>query len=423
MPGSQRILLVLPSWTYRTQAFMRAAGELDADLIVASDHKQAMSDLVPDRSLTLNFRKPAHIAERVRDLHERQPIDAVVGVDDLSAWVAAVAGQAIGLPVHQSEAVAVTRNKLRMREAFAAAGLPTPAFRAVPLHRPAPLSKRRIDYPCVVKPLFLSASRGVTRANDRAGLSAAMREIARLYSETDVRARALPGETDLALVEDYIPGIEVAVEGMLLDGELKALAIFDKPDPLEGPHFVETIYVTPSRLPAYVQREILHMTHRAAHAIGLRRGPVHAELRVNADGVWPVEVAARSIGGLCSRVLRFRERPEDPEATLSLESLILRQALGRDIAAIQRERPAAAVMMLPIPREGRLLRVAGVEAARAVPGIEDLVITIPEETAVVPMPWGGRYLGFLFARADLPEEAEAAIRRAYGELSVVYGDA
>ena len=150
---------------------------------------------------------------------------------------------------------------------------------------------------------------------------------------------------------------------------------------------------------------------------------MHAELRVNADGVWPVEVAARSIGGLCSRVLRFRERPEDPEATLSLESLILRQALGRDIAAIQRERPAAAVMMLPIPREGRLLRVAGVEAARAVPGIEDLVITIPEETAVVPMPWGGRYLGFLFARADLPEEAEAAIRRAYGELSVVYGDA
>jgi len=233
-----------------------------------------------------------------------------------------------------------------------------------------------------------------------------------LLSDKEVSAKGYGDEAKQILVEDYISGVEVALEGILLNREFKNLAIFDKPDLLEGPHFVETIYVTPSRLPGYVQREAIHAAHWAALALGLENGPIHAELRINEKGAWVVEIAARSIGGLCSRTLRF-------DGGISLEELILRQAVGEDISGIQREKAAAGVMMLPIPKEGILQDLKGVAEAKAVPGIEDVIITIPAGQPVAPMHKGGKYLGFIFARENSPEAVEAAIRAAYSRLEVV----
>jgi hypothetical protein len=213
------------------------------------------------------------------------------------------------------------------------------------------------------------------------------------------------------LVEEYVPGVEIAVEGLLRSGRLDVLAVFDKPDPLVGPYFEETIYVTPSRLPAPTLRAVAELTARATDAIGLTEGPIHAELRIDGERIWVIEVAARSIGGLCARALRFG-------AGIALEEVILRHALGLPIDDLERERGASGVMMLPIPRAGVLQDVHGQDAARAVPGVTGLEITVPRGRPVVPLPEGDRYLGFLFARADSPEAVEAALRAGYAALDV-----
>ena len=401
------ILLVIPSSTYRTKAFMDAAGRLGINILVASDHRQAMASLVPDTTLALNFRKPENIKGKVEPYFDRNPFLTAIGVDDQSAHVAAQINDHLGLPGIPTTATSAARNKFRMRERLEAGGVRVPKFDLQAIRSPQP----NIAYPCVLKPIFLSASRGGTRANDQQEFLEAFTKLKALIETPDVTARAHSGEAASILVEDYVDGVEVAIEGILTEGEFKSLAIFDKPDPLTGPHFVETIYVTPSRLPAYVQRELIHETKKAALALGIDNGPVHAELRVNEQGAWVIEIAARSIGGLCSKVLRFTE-------DLKLEDLILRQAIGVDISTVQRERQAAAVMMIPIPKAGILTAVEGIEDAKVVDGIEDVIITIPNGQDVLPMPFGGRYLGFIFARADMPEEAEAAIREAHDRLSI-----
>jgi biotin carboxylase len=214
------------------------------------------------------------------------------------------------------------------------------------------------------------------------------------------------------LVEEYVPGVEVALEGLLRDGTLEVLAVFDKPDPLEGPYFEETIYVTPSRLPDETITSVVTATARAAAAIGLTEGPVHAEVRVHGDRIWVIEVAARSIGGLCGRTLRFG-------AGISLEEVILRHALGMSLDGLDRERAAAGVMMLPITRAGTLRDVRGRDEALAVPGVVGLEITVPPGRAVVPLPDGDRYLGFLFARAETPAAVEDALREGAARLDIV----
>jgi len=400
----ERALLLLPTTTYRTQAFLDAAGALGVEVVCASERPNVFEARAPDGLLTLDFDDPDAAAEGVRRFAETFPIDAVVGVDDRTTVAAAAIAERLGLPANPVGAVAAARDKLEMRRRLVAAGVPVPRFEPVSLDDdPAPVA-RAATYPCVLKPLALSASRGVIRADTPLEFVAAVQRIARILAGAGDTSRTL-------LAEEFVPGAEVALEGLLVGGALQTLALFDKPDPLDGPFFEETIYVTPSRLPEPVQAELATMTARAAAALGLRDGPVHAELRVGPRGPRVIEVAARSIGGLCSRALRFG-------TGMTLEELILRHALGRKIESYERERRPAGVMMLPIPRAGRLQAVTGTEAARAVPGVEDIVITTHRGQELVPLPEGWQYLGFVFARADTPEAVEQALRAAHARLDV-----
>ena len=400
----ERALLLLPTTTYRTQAFLDAAGALGVEVVCASERPNVFEARAPDGLLTLDFDDPDAAAEGVRRFAETFPIDAVVGVDDRTTVAAAAIAERLGLPANPVGAVAAARDKLEMRRRLVAAGVPVPRFEPVSLDDdPAPVA-RAATYPCVLKPLALSASRGVIRADTPTEFVAAVERIARILAGAGDTSRTL-------LAEEFVPGAEVALEGLLVGGALQTLALFDKPDPLDGPFFEETIYVTPSRLPEPVQAELATMTARAAAALGLRDGPVHAELRVGPRGPRVIEVAARSIGGLCSRALRFG-------TGMTLEELILRHALGRKIESYERERRPAGVMMLPIPRAGRLQAVTGTEAARAVPGVEDIVITTHRGQELVPLPEGWQYLGFVFARADTPEAVEQALRAAHARLDV-----
>ena len=402
----KRILLLLPTKTYRVRDFIDAAYNLGVDVVIGSNQPQTLSE-----TLVINFGDLAEATQKIVSLATKRPIDAIVGVDDDTTMLVATASEALGLPHNSAQSAYATRNKHQMRKILASSGLLSPRFDLFPIHEDPKAAAARVEYPCVLKPLMLSASRGVIRADDTIAFAAAFRRIVAILQSPDIAARYTP-EAEQILVEGFIPGVEVALEGMLSQGRLRVLAIFDKPDPLDGPYFEETLYITPSRLSADTQKQVAVCTTNAAVAVGLREGPVHAELRINDDGVWMVEIAGRSIGGLCSRTLRFG-------AGLSLETLIIQHAIGRSIDHPQRERQPAGVMMIPIPRTGVLREVQGKPEAEDVTEIEEVVMSIPVGQKVVSLPEGTQYLGFIFARARTPECVEEALREAHRLLEFV----
>jgi biotin carboxylase len=401
--------------TYRAAAFLDAAVRLGVPVVVGSDHPQVLAMANPGGNLAVNFLAPEEGTRTIVEFAKDYPIGAVVAADDDGVILAAMASAALGLPHNSVEAVSAVRNKHRMREILATGGIPSPRFALASVdENPAALA-RRMAFPCVLKPLSLSGSRGVIRADDSTQFVTAFHRVAAILRRSEVTAQPGPVARQI-MVESFIPGREVALEGLLSNGQLKVLALFDKPDPLDGPFFEETIYVTPSRLSPTIQEEIRVRTAEGIKAVGLQNGPIHAELRINDRGPWIVEIAPRSIGGLCSRTLRFSDGS-------SLEELILRHALGLNVEPFERETQAAGVMMIPIPRAGILQEVLGKSEAERVPAIEQIRLTIPVGQELVPLPEGARYLGFIFARDQTPERVEASLREAHRLLTFMIAPA
>jgi biotin carboxylase len=393
---------LLPTGTYRAADFLAAANRLGVDVVVGSEHPQAMAEFMGDRAVVVPLGGGDAGVEAIVAIHRRTPLDAVLAVDDQGVPVATASAERLGLRHNPPAAVAATRDKACMRDCLAAASVPQPLYRIVVRDADLSSAATEIGYPCVVKPVSRSGSQGVIRVNDAMQAEAA-----------EARIRSILGDSpEPLLVESFVPGAEVAVEGLLVGGRLAVLAVFDKPDPLDGPFFEETIYVTPSRQLPSILAAIEATAARAASALGLTEGPVHIELRVGAAGVVTVlELAARSIGGLCARALRFG-------AGVSLEEVIIRHALDLGLDGLARESQAAGVMMLPIRSAGVLEEVSGQERALAVEGIVGVEISIAAGRPVIPLPEGDRYLGFLFARGPTAKIVEDALRRAEACLDV-----
>ena len=390
---AKHLLLFAATTGYQIRVFADAARRLGVDVTLATDRCHILDDPWGDRAIAVKFDQIEESLKALRGLR----VDGVAAVGDRPAVLAAAAAEMLGVAFHPLAAALACHDKHLSRQRFQAAGMRVPAFfRAGLTDDPAALSARA-PYPCVLKPLGLSGSRGVIRADSPDEFVAAFRRIARI------------GERDLQ-VESYIPGREFAVEGLITGGKLQPIAIFDKPDPMEGPFFEETIYVTPSRETATVQAALIETTAQAAAALGLRHGPVHAELRYNDQGAWILEVHARPIGGLCARAIRMADG-------IPLEEVILVHALGGHVWMARVDGPASGVMMIPIPRQGGIYQgVEGVELALAVAGIEDVTITATEGQLLVPLPEGSSYLGFIFARGETAEGVELALRRSHAEL-------
>jgi biotin carboxylase len=407
------LLLLVPTTSYRLDDFRAAARRLGVPLVVGSDRCHKIEDFFGEERelLSLDYRRPARAAEQIADAARRRPIRGIVPASDPTAVIAALAAERLGLPHNPPAAARRAADKHAMRVALATAGVAVPAFRRLDVDSDPDAAARETSYPCVLKPLIFSASRGVIRADDPAAFVSAWRRIGKLLRDTaaERRAREDDGARGI-LVEEFVPGAEVALEGLLRGGRLEVLAVFDKPDPLDGPFFEETIYVTPSRHPPALVARIEAAAAAGARALGLVEGPVHAELRLPPGGPVVLEIAARSIGGLCSRTLRFG-------AGVTLEEVLVAHAMGLPLDALRRETRASGVMMLPIPRRGVLHGVRGVDAARDVPGVEDVVVTVPEGREVVPLPEGDSYLGFLFAKGEAPADVEAALREAHRRLA------
>ncbi len=415
LPGVKpRILLFTAKLGYQTRAFDAAAKKLGVELAFVTDRCHRLDDPWHDRATPVRFEVPEEAAYVVMEAQSGQRVDGVLALGDRPTLAAAYAARGLGVQHNHPASVEACRSKLRLREVFRDAGLPTPWFRSVPLQAIPEPALMGITYPCVLKPISLSASQGVVRVNNREEFLAGAGRLKHLLESAEIRAtREL--NLDRMIVEEYLPGREVAVEGLLTDGELRVLAILDKPDPLEGPYFEETIYVTPSRFSEAEQDSIRKSFANATRALGLANGPVHGEFRLNERGVWPIEVAARPIGGLCARALRFQV--EDEPAPVGLEELLLRHALNLPGKDAPRETAASGVLMIPVPASGILEKVEGAVEARRVSGVTELEITARWRDYIAAWPEGSSYLGFLFARGETPAEVENALRDGHAKLN------
>ena len=407
----KRVLIVAATTGYQIRSFGEAAERLRVRLVFASDRCDQLDDPWWDNAIPIRFHDELGAAQAIVHALASHPPDGVIAVGDRPVTIAARVSESFHLPGNPVGAALASRNKLESRRALQAAGLLVPAFRAIPLEDDPHVLALTFNYPSVMKPLAMSGSRGVIRVDNTCEFVRAFDRLRALMARSDVRIER-DSAHDMLLVESFIPGREYAIEGVLTHGLLQSFAIFDKPDPLDGPFFEETIYVTPSREPASVQDAIRTAVAAGAAAMGMTHGPLHAECRVNDAGVHLLEIAGRPIGGLCSKALRF----VSPGGQASLEEVLLRHALHEDVREFARERRASGVMMIPIPHRGVYKSVEGEREARAVPDIVDLTITAKPDTALIPLPEGKSYLGFIFARATTALGVEQALRAAHTKL-------
>lgn len=398
-----RAIVILPSTTYRAKDFIAAAESLGVDLVVASEQPPPFD--MGERYLQVDCSDPAAAASVIAELGDDVPFDGVVAADDRGVVIAAITGAMLGLPANSPEAAASTRDKLMMRRRLDASEVPQPRFRELGPGESASELAEGLGYPLVIKPLDRSAGQGVIRADSAPELERAVGRVRGIIGDPEGR--------ESLLLEEYMSGAEVAIEGLVRDGRLRILALFDKPGASSGPSFPETILVTPSRLPDSTRLECVRVAELAIQGLGITHGPVHVELKTEDDKARVVEVAGRSIGGLCSRSLSFGLMDT------TLETLILRNALGMDKPELRREPHASGVLMIPITGPGTLREVRGVDETRAIDGVTGIDLTIQPGSRVLPPPEGDRYLGFVFARASDADSVEAVLHKAAGTIEPV----
>ncbi len=398
------ILLLTTAQTYRAKAFLDAAQALDIGCVLAFDMASELA-AVGHHGWGFPFAHTQEAVAHIRRFHAHTPLKAIIALDDAGSLLAATASAALNLPHNAPDAAIAARDKFVMRQKLAAASLNCPRFVRVTAQDDITAAAAHIGYPLVIKPLNRNGSQGVMRVDTETELQAMVPRLQAILQSDPAALRA-----DF-LMESYIPGSEIAVEAIIVDQKLEVLAIFDKPDPLAGPFFEESIYVTPSRLPAALQETIGQVTWQATRALGLGFGPVHAELRIDGQDLWILEIAGRSIGGLCSNALNFGARE-------SLEALILQHACNLPLPQLDTSREARGVMMIPIPQAGLFKGVEGVATALQVPGITAVDITATVGYTLQPLPEGNSYLGFIFAAGSDPGHVEDALRQAYACLDI-----
>jgi biotin carboxylase len=397
-----RILIVAATTGYQTRLFADAARRLGMDVALATDRCHVLEDPWGDRAIPVRFDDPYSAVEAIA---QAGPFDGILAVADRQAFFAAIMAEKLGLTYNSPAAVEAVRNKFLMRQRFLTAGMPVPRFFRLETKEDPGEAAGNTSYPCVLKPLGLSASRGVIRADDPAGFVAAFHRIKALLARPEIQVLR-EKHSQYVQVESFLSGQEYALEGVLTAGRLKTLAVFEKPDPLNGPFFEETIYLTPPRAP---QPALVPAIEKAICAMGLTHGPIHAELRVDGSEASVLEVAARPIGGLCAKTLRF-------DGGMPLEELLLRHAVGEDLSQLEREECASGVMMIPIGREGVYEGVEGLDSALEIGGVGEIEITAKAGQTLEPLPEGASYLGFIFARGKTPEDVERSLRSAHATL-------
>ncbi len=402
-----RVLVIAPHGSYRTAPFIKAADQLNVDVLIASQGEHSIvSDYV--QGLHIDFQNEEQAIETILTEAKKHAFSGIIGTDDTTTELAARIAEKLTLPHNNPQAVKIAQRKDLARLSLKDASVKIPEFDLLTTTKSLSQQNIHVNYPAVIKPVALSASRGVIRVNNKQELQQALARLAKMLAaerQIDTAVR------EILLLEEFIPGKEIAIEAMLHNGVLDVLAIFDKPDPLNGPFFEETYYLTPTSLSEKIQQEIKQTVLESCRAYGLKEGPIHAECRINKKGVWILEVAARTIGGMCGRLLSLGTGH-------SLEELVLLHAMGRRIE-INTVESAAGVLMIPIPKGGILKRIEGLLDAQRIPYVMEVSIEVRDGYELIPLPEGNSYLGFIFAEAPTVKEAEQALRNAHECLNIV----
>lgn len=402
-----RVLIIAPHGSYRTAAYIQAANQLGVDVLIASQGEHSIvSDYV--KGVHVDFRNQEQAIETILAEAKLHAFSGIIGTDDTTTELAARVADKLSLPHNDPSAVSIAQRKDLARLCLKKSDVYIPNFDVLKTTKPLSEQNVQVNFPAIIKPVALSASRGVIRVNNGQELEQAVERVANMLIKEHHVEQSI---RETLLLEEFIPGKEIAIEAMLYHGELDVLAIFDKPDPLNGPFFEETYYITPTSFSEKTQQEIKQTVLKACQAYGLSEGPIHAECRINGKGVWILEVAARTIGGMCGRLLSLG-------TGYSLEELVLLHAMGKRVE-IKTVESAAGVLMIPIPRAGILKRVEGLLEAQRVPYINELSIEVRDGYELVPLPEGNSYLGFIFAEAPTAKEAEQALRKAHDCLNIV----
>mgnify|MGYP001817383468 FL=1 len=400
-----RLLLISHHNSYRIAPYIKAAIKLGLEVTIASEGKHSLVSEVAN-GLHIDFSDIPQTVKTIINEHQRHPFSGILGSDDQTVEIAAATASVLGLPHNPPEAAQYSHRKDLARAQLAQAGCPVPLHRLFDFNQPTEKQLNGLPWPCVLKPLNMTASRGVIRADNEAEFITACERVRGIVATASGKF-----EQQHLLIEEYIDGIEIAYEGYLQHGELHTVTIFDKPDPLTGPFFEETIYVTPSRLSEALQQNIKQVLQAACRAYGLETGVIHAECRIDShDKVWILEIASRTIGGDCARML-------DNE-NFGIEELAISLAIDSPID-ISMPELARGVMMIPIRKQGLLKRVEGMLDAKRVEHIDSIDVIIPQGHELIPLPEGNQYLGYIFASAETPEQATEAIRKAHDKLDFI----
>ena len=403
--ADKRLLLISHHNSYRIAPYIKAAKNLGLDITIASQGKHSLVTEVAN-GIHIDFADLDSAIAVILEANKAQPFAGILGSDDQTVELAAHTAKALNLPHNPPQAAQYSHRKDLARAQLSLAGCPVPMHCLLDLNRPINRQMTGLPLPCVLKPLNMSASRGVIRADNEDEFLRACERLRPIVASAQGEF-----EQSHVLIEEYIDGIEIAYEGYLYRGELHTITIFDKPDPLVGPYFEETIYVTPSALEVDLQLKIKSVLQDACNAYGLSTGAVHAECRIDQDKkIWILEIASRTIGGDCARIL-------DNE-NFGIEELAIMLAIEQPVEANMPDQ-ARGVMMIPIREHGLLKRVEGLLDANRVEGIDKIDIIISEGHELVPLPEGNQYLGYIFATADTAEKATAAIREAYAHLKFI----
>ncbi len=403
----KNVLLLVPTETYRAQAFIDAASQLGVTLTIASQDPLPLADRMGNRALVVSLDHPATAVDQIELASQSVHFDAIVSIDDTGLKTAAIACQRLGLRHISTSTTELAQNKIAMRQRLSSAKINQPRFQTYQDHEDLKEKLSAIGrFPVVLKPATLSGSIGVIRANSEQDVRESV-PVVRSIQQAHGCDRDFP-----IVIEEYINGREYAVEALVVGGRLQILTIFDKPQPLLGPFFAETIYVTPTSLPSQVTARLFCVLDEARATLGIETGPIHAEFRItDADEIYFVELAARSIGGTCSKAVPLAGRT-------SIEQLILAESLGLDVPNLVFENQASGVYMIPVPRKGRLRAINGIEKARAVRWITGIDMTYSVDSDVAPIPYDAKYLGFIFAKAPGTKTVVKALEEALQTLEM-----
>lgn len=403
----KNILLLVPTETYRAEAFITGAAALGVSLTIASERRQAMAASMGRRTLVVSMQNPEVGLKQIEQAADNMQFDAIISVDDGGLATAALASKKLGLKYISTNSAQMSNNKIAMRKRLEQTEISKPWFL---VHKPT--NKISIttgaipSFPIIVKPASLSGSIGVMRIDAPEDVESAL-----ALCESIQMDHGCGGDTQ-TLIEQYISGVECAVEAMVFNDQLKILAIFDKPRPLEGPYFAETIYVAPSERDREIQNKLQSTLEEARKALEIKTGPIHAEFRITSDReVYLIELAARSIGGMCSNAIPL-------SGGRSLEELIIAEALGMEIPEFAIENQASGVFMMPVPAKGVLRSISGVEEAKSTRWITNVTLSMMINSEVSPIPYDARYVGFIFAKAPTSRAVVEALEEAFKKIEI-----